>query len=77
MLQLMSWLPKESLRKSFELAGIEIEEDVEQDNGIENVSFDKAKNIKEDVDSIATSALPTNKFTLVGRPDALFVAKPK
>ena len=69
MLQLMSWLPKESLRKSFELAGIEIEEDVEQDNDTENVSLEKAKNIKEDVDSIAISALPTDKFTLVGRPD--------
>lgn len=68
MLQLMSWLPKESLRKSFELAGIEIEEDVEQDDDTENISLENAKNIKEE-DSIAISTLPTDKFTLVGRPD--------
>ena len=69
MLQLMSWLPEESLRKSFELAGIEINEDIEQDNETESIFLENVKDIEKDVDSIAIRPLPADKFTLTGRPD--------
>lgn len=67
--QLMSWLPKDSLSKSFELAGIDINEVVEDDLETNDTPIIDVKNNNIDTDEKPSSALPTDKFTLVGRPE--------
>lgn len=67
--QLMSWLPRESLCKSIKLAGIEINEDIEQDSETEDIYSANAKDAEENIDNVSNSCLPTDKFTLVGRPE--------
>jgi len=67
--QLMSWLSKDSLSKSYELAGIDINEVVEDDPETNDTTAIDVKNNNLDTDEILSTALPTNKFTLVGRPE--------
>lgn len=66
--QFMSWMPVAALNKSFELAGFEIPEITEEETEKNEV----VSNDLQPVDSesgIVPAIMPTDKFTLIGRPD--------
>ena len=66
--QFMSWMPVAALNKSFESAGFEIPEITEEETEKNEV----VSNDLQPVDSesgIVPAIMPTDKFTLIGRPD--------
>ena len=63
----MSWMPAASLNRSFELAGFEVPELQVEDNGDSKTTTDNLCNTGTGGVSVPTD-VPTDKFTLVGRP---------
>lgn len=63
----MSWMPVVSLNKSFELAGFEVPELPVEEDGDSAATADNLGNASTD-EVIAPADVPTDKFTLVGRP---------
>lgn len=65
--QFMSWLPVESLNKSFELAGFSVPETIEDENKELNDNPSEVAPVISD--NIALPVVPNDRFTLIGRPD--------
>ena len=65
--QFMSWLPAESLNKSFELAGFSVPETIEEDKKEFN---DNPSEVLPDASgNTPLPVVPNERFTLIGRPD--------
>lgn len=66
--QFMSWLPVESLNKSFELAGFSVPEIIEEENKELNDNPSEVATVASD-DTSPSVVVPNDRFVLIGRPD--------
>ena len=65
--QFMSWLPAESLNKSFELAGFSVPETIEEDK--KEFDDNPSEVLPDASDNTPLPVVPNERFTLIGRPD--------